>query len=305
MVGCGVNAFQEMPHVTRSVSQSDGMRTITINTPDGDLTATESFDPYTHSWHPGKYMVESAEDLATARWLFRDTRYKVDRAKADRSASRQRELVEQDVVTYDGVGPTPLMDMIEHVCGPESTVYLLYDEPDLFREVIDLMQADRMRQLRARGPHMVADTVWMIENTSTTLISPALFQEFCGPHLAEYGNAILDLDRVPVHHMCGTLNALLESVDALPALVNEAFTTRPLGDVSLAEGRKRMPSKALIGGTNATLWLDPVETIVETVAEDLAACPDRRKVFLTSAGVLPAPVSFEKARRVVEEFKRL
>ena len=91
----------------------------------------------------------------------------------------------------------------------------------------------------------------------------------------------------------------------MPALVNEAYTTPPLGDVTLADGRRRMPSKALMGGTNATLWLEPVERIVQTVAADLAACPDRRRIFLTSAGVLPPLVSFHKARRVVGEFKRL
>ena len=69
--------------------------------------------------------------------------------------------------------------------------------------------------------------------------------------------------------------------------------------------RTSWSSKALIGGTNATGWLAPPEKIVETVADDIAACPDRRKIFLTSAGVLPPLVSFEKAKTVVEEFKRL
>jgi uroporphyrinogen-III decarboxylase len=110
---------------------------------------------------------------------------------------------------------------------------------------------------------------------------------------------------IPVHHMCGTLNALLEQIDTLPALANEAYTTRPLGDVSLAEGRRRMPSKALIGGTNATLWMASAERIVEEVAADLDQCPDRRKIFLTSAGVLPPCATFEKSRRVVEALKSL
>jgi hypothetical protein len=88
-------------------------------------------------------------------------------------------------------------------------------------------------------------------------------------------------------------------------MANEAFTTPPLGDVTLADGRARMPSKALIGGTNATLWMEPAETIIRTVADDLAACPDRRKIFLTSAGVLPAGVSLDKARQVTDGLKRL
>jgi uroporphyrinogen-III decarboxylase len=145
----------------------------------------------------------------------------------------------------------------------------------------------------------------LIENTSTTLLSPDLFQRYCVPHLRAYGDLIIEHGLIAVHHMCGRLNALLEMIDELPAQANEAYTTRPLGDLSLAEGRRRMPSKALIGGTNATLWLEPAERIIETVAADLAASPDRRRIFLTSAGVLPPLVSFEKARRVVEGFKAL
>jgi hypothetical protein len=105
--------------------------------------------------------------------------------------------------------------------------------------------------------------------------------------------------------MCGKLKALLEAIDGLPAQVNEAFTSPPVGDTTLADGRTRMRSKAPIGGTNATLWLAPAERIVAAVAADLAACPDRRKIFLPSAGVLPAGVSFDKAREVAAAFKRL
>ena len=57
--------------------------------------------------------------------------------------------------------------------------------------------------------------------------------------------------------------------------------------------------------TNATLWLEEPDVIINTVAEDLAACPDQRGIFLTSAGVLPPLVSLEKARTVAEQLKKL
>ena len=177
--------------------------------------------------------------------------------------------------------------------------------PEVFEEMIALMHEDAMRDLRARLPYQKADTFWISENTSTTLISPDLFREYCMPHLRAFGDLALEHGLIPVHHMCGTLNVLLEMIDALPAMVNEAFTTRPLGDASLAEGRERMPSKALIGGTNATLWMAPEDEIIGTVEEDLANCANRRGIFLTSAGVLPSLVSFEKAKRVVEAFKEM
>jgi hypothetical protein len=237
--------------------------------------------------------------------MFSDVAYSTDPDNIEEGRQRQAQYVEDDIITGCGIGPSPLMMMVEQLAGPENTNYLAVDEPELFGELIDMMQQDMVKMLKVMLPAQSADTCWMTENTSTTLTSPAQFRQYCLPHLREYGQMMLDNDIIPVHHMCGTLNALLEDIDDLPALVNEAYTTDPLGDVSLAAGRTRMPSKSLWGGTNATLLLEPVDTIVQTVSDDLAACPDRRRIFLTSAGVLPPPVSFEKAQQLMARFKEL
>ncbi len=305
MVGCWAGARRHMPHVQVTHAEEDGLRRTTYETPDGPVVSEQTFDPYTESWHPTKFAADSVENLRRVRWLVTDTTYSVDPAHAEHIKARQEEMESKDAFTTAGIGPSPLMELVEHTCGPQNTIYFLYDEPVLTRELIELMHQDRLRNLRTLLPFVTADSFWLTENTSTTLISPQLFEEFCMPQLTEYGNMILEHDIVPVHHMCGTLNALLEMIDRLPAVANEAYTTRPVGNVSLAEGRTRMPSKALIGGTNATLWLAPADHIVQSVADDLADCPDRRKIFLTSAGVLPPPVSFEKARQVTAELKRL
>lgn len=55
----------------------------------------------------------------------------------------------------------------------------------------------------------------------------------------------------------------------------------------------------------STSWLEDTETILEAVEKDLAACADRRKIFLTSAGVLSPRVSLEKARTVADGLKSL
>jgi uroporphyrinogen-III decarboxylase len=308
MIGCGLpgKAFTaRRPHVTCRTENEPGLRRTLIETPDGTLVGEESLDPFTQSWHPTKFCAVTTDEFRALRWFYTDTEYAVDADLAQPGHERQRQLEEQDIYTTSGVGPGPLMNLIEHMCGPEHCVFHVFDTPELFADVLETMHQDRLRYLRAVLPHTPADTFWLTENTSTSLISPDMFRRFCQPHLAAYGQLVLDNGIVPVHHMCGTLNALLEDIDSLPALVNEAYTTRPLGDVSLAEGRKRMPSKALIGGTNATLWLEPVETIVRTVVDDLRECPDVLGIFLTSAGVLPAPVSFEKARAVATAFQTL
>jgi uroporphyrinogen-III decarboxylase len=204
-----------------------------------------------------------------------------------------------------GLPPSPLMHMVEHLAGPENAIFLMVDEPELFDETIDLMHQWHKRMLRAKLESCFAETIWMTENTSTTLINPAMFEKYCMAHLTDYGDIIHEYGRLAVHHMCGKLNALLEMIDKLPADANEAYTTPPVGDTSLTAGRTRMPSKALIGGTNAALWLRGAEEIIAAVSDDLANCPDRRGIFLTSAGQLPGAVTFEKARTVVEQLKAL
>jgi uroporphyrinogen-III decarboxylase len=302
---CWGGVKKKSPHVESSTTRENGLRSTVHSTPDGTLRGEETYDPYTESWHPTRFPAGSPEELRRLRWLFTDTEYSVDLETAHQWAQRQQDCEAQDAVTLSGVGPSPLMNLVEHLAGPSAAIYLMHDEPELFRQVLELMHRDRLRHLKALLPRVPADTFWMTENTSTTLISPAMFREFCVPHLRDYGQLILEQEIIPVHHMCGKLHALLEDINELPAQVNEAYTTPPVGDTMLADGRARMPSKALMGGTNATLWLEPVERIAETVAADLANCPDRRGIFLTSAGVLPPPVSFDKARRAVHELKLL
>ena len=293
------------PHVEKVIDETEERISILHKTPDGDLTEIHGIDPTNGSRHPLKYPVETVDDLRRVRWLYTDNEYSVTEEGKAKIIARQTYLESQDCISESNIGDAPLMMFIEYLAGPANTVYLMMDELDLFEETLEIMHQDRMKELRARLPHEKADTFWLTENTSTTLINPHMFETYCMPHLRDHAHLIWEYGIYPVHHMCGALNALLEMIDRLPAAANEAFTTRPLGDCSLTEGRKRMPSKTLIGGTNATLWLKSPEEIAEAVRQDLADCPDRKKIFLTSAGVLPPPVDFAKAKRTVSLLKTL
>ena len=304
-MGAGLHADRRTPHVKHTEDRQNGTIKRAWETPDGTLTGTFRVDPVTGAGHPTEYPVKNLDDLRMLRWEYTDVEYAVDPDKLAAHVQRQNEMEEMGAATTAGIGPSSLMNLIEHWAGPENTVYAMVDDKELFDETIELMHQDRCKQLEAMLPPSKTDTFWMTENTSTTLLSPQLFEEYCMPQLTVYGNMILENGLMPVHHMCGKLNALLEMIDKLPAMANEAYTTRPVGDASLAEGRTRMPTKALIGGTNATLLLEGTETIINAVAEDIAACPDRRKIFLTSAGVLPATVSIEKAKKLVDGLKSL
>jgi len=303
--GCGFGAQASRPHVESSSRREGNLRKLQIKTPDGILASVDVIDPLTGSSHPSEYLVNNADQLKALRWFHADTSYKAGPDQIENAKAKQRDLAQADMISSSGIGPSPLMHLVQHICGPMNAIYLMADEPALFDEILDIMHQDRLKELKARLDGLTSDTFWLTENTSTTLISPTMFERICVPQLTVYGEMVLEHNIIPVHHMCGTLNALLEAIDGLPAMANEAYTTPPVGDTTLAEGRTRMPSKSLIGGTNASLWLAPAEVIIQAVAADVANCPDRLGIFLTSAGVLPAQVTFEKAKAVVAGFKEL
>ena len=269
------------------------------------MTLVTRVDPGTGTGHPSKFPVETLDDLKRLRWLFADTTFTVDPRKGEGARQAQAEAENNDRVTLAGSGPSPWMDMVQHLAGPIQANYLLADHPEAMAEVLEEMHGHNLRQIKAQLDIVQPDMFWISENTSTTIISPDQFHKFCVGYLSDYARLINEHGVLSVYHMCGHLHELLDDIDAMPHNVHEAFTTPPVGNTTLADGKTHFKKTAIIGGTNAAMWLKDADEIIEEVANDLANCPDRRGIFLTSAGLLPAAVSMEKARRVVEGFKRI
>jgi uroporphyrinogen-III decarboxylase len=177
-------------------------------------------------------------------------------------------------------------------------VYLLADCPAEMEDLMAAMHAANAAYVQYLAERTPADAVVSVENTSTTLISPAQFERYCWPHLRDYGRAIEAAGKMHELHMCGHTRALLPRIDALPAASIEAFTSPTLGNTRLVDGRTMAPTKTLVGGTNVNVWLWPVDKIKEYVLGELAACPDHRRIVLTTAGVAPPACRAETFRAI-------
>jgi uroporphyrinogen-III decarboxylase len=127
----------------------------------------------------------------------------------------------------------------------------------------------------------------MIENTSTTLISPQQYRKYCYRHISDYGHICQANGRTMALHMCGHLKLLLPTLATLPVQAFEAFTSPTLGNTTLEDGRTACPDKCLIGGTNAILWTRPAHEIIAQIEQDLDVLPHHRGIAITSAGVMP------------------
>ena len=299
MGGGGSCVAGSNPRVEHTVERDNGRRTMVWKTPEGTLTGIDGFDEGSQAWHPLEFPFKDIGDVRAARDIYAHTEYRADEKLIENNHERLRQVGDRGI-TMTGMGISPLMDLIQHKIGPENTYFFLADYPDEMEELIAVMHADRLRYLRALVRSTPLDYICCIENTSTTLLSPEVFERYCWQHLTEYGEIMGEAGKQQVLHQCGKLKDLLPRIDDLPALAIEAYTTPPVGDTTLADRVHLSPNTAIIGGTDVTLWLKPAEVICGRIEALLREAGTMEGVVLTSAGVMTPLCPMERIIEVRE-----
>ena len=290
--------------VTERSERQNGRKVTWLDTPDGTLRSVDSFDESSYSWHPSELPIKTRDDLRAMRHRYAHTRYEFCPDLVDKAELRIEQVGDRGIISC-GMGVSPLMELIQHLLGPQQTYYFLADYPDEMDELIELMHQDRLRHLQAIVEHSPYDYVMSGENTSTTLLSPSVFEKYPWRHLSEYARLATKRGKVHLLHMCGKLKALLPKIDELASSAIEAYTSPPVGDTTIADRVALCPSTAIIGGTSATLWLRPVDEICAAIENDFHDAGTLRGCVLTSAGVMPPAASIEKIAKVREFAKGL
>jgi hypothetical protein len=292
------------PHVTEESRQDGAVRTRTMHTPDGDLAEQQTVDPLTQSWHPSQFPVKTPQDIRRYLWLHRDVKLEIDERALAQATARVARIGDRGIAKT-AWGTSPLMHLVEHVIGLVHTVHFLADHGDEMDELIETMHRANVQMAAFVAEHTPADVVVSVENTSTTLISPEQFDRYCRRHLCDYGKAIEDAGKMHELHMCGHLSALLERIETIPAASVEALSCPPLANTRLVDGRTRAPGKTLVGGTCVNVWLMPPAEIERFIEGELDACPNHRRIVLTTAGVAPPACAAETFRAVGEWIRSL
>ncbi len=270
-----------------------------METPHGTLTSKRVFDPGSHAWHPIEFPVRARADIGVMTWAVEHMRISLDERKLERSRHIHRKTG-QSGATLESVETSALMRFVEHIAGVEQAHYFLADFEDDVLSLFEAVHHTNIRRIELLVEHSPADLLMMSENTSTTLVSPDQYRRYCARHIGEYASLIRDAGRVLVLHMCGHLRALLPQLQTVGAHAFEAFTTPPVGNTPLSVGREACPNTCLIGGTNAALWLQPVDSIIAQLERDLEALPHLRGIIPSSAGVMPPAARPETIRAVCD-----
>ena len=264
----------------------DGMQRTLFKTPFGVTETVKKFDTESQSWHPITFPVKRREDIGIMTEFFRDCAIELDREGLEKARARVKEIG-SEAVTTNGIGESPLMYWVEWLAGVENAHYLLHDHRAEVEELFAEMHRVLLRKMEIACENSPCDLLYLGENTSTTLISPSQYHTYCYKHIGEYAQVAKDEGRLLVLHMCGHLKALLPDLARLPVAAFEAFTSPPVGNTTLLDGRAACPDKCLIGGTNAVLWTRRAGEIIAALAQALDGLPHHRGIVVTSAGVMP------------------
>lgn len=283
-------------------THGNGTRTTVYKAPGGGMRLVRKWDEPSQSWHPVEHPIKSLDDIRLMIEVYEDATLELDEEAVEKVKARADEIGEE-AVTTNGIGESALMHWVEWLAGVENAHFFLLDYREEVEALFEAIHRNLLRKAEIVAEYSPADFLYLVENTSTTLISPEQYRRYCYPHIMEYAQILKEKGRLLVLHMCGKLKALLPDLAGIPAAAFEAFTSPTLGDTTLLDGRTACPDKCLIGGTNAMLWTQSAGEIVAQIKKDLDVLPHHRGIVVTSAGVMPPLCRPETIKEVCDWVK--
>ena len=137
------------------------------------------------------------------------------------------------------------------------------------------------------------------ENTSSTLLSPQVFRRYCLPYLNEYADILKAAGKIFMVHMCGKLQAFADDLAAAHFDGIADISPQPTGNFTLDEAAACLGGKIVVGGIDATTFIEPDLRQVESkVAQLIRRLKPYQGVLLGSADTAPRGTSLETFRLV-------
>jgi hypothetical protein len=191
-----------------------------------------------------EHLVKGPADLEALAAIFADEVIEPDPDALARTRER-RDLIGDDGLLLGAMDGTPLGMMFRVYSGVAALAYLWADAPAALRDCFAIMERNYQQRL-AIGVQSDLDVLVGVDDTSTTAISPAMF-EACNLELTEARAAIAHAaGKFYFHHSCGLIRALLPLYRRTTMDAVHAFSTPPLGDVTVAAGRQALGDRITI-----------------------------------------------------------
>ena len=192
------------------------------------------------------------------------------------------------------------MNGLVNMRGSVQAMMDIYDDPDFVNEILDFLTSQAI-EIGKAIVEAGMDCIYIGDAwSSCSLISPAIFKEFCLPH---YQRAVKEFKRLGADvylHICGNSSPLFEMM--ADTGVNAIEPLDPLGGVSVADAKKRVGKRVCLkGGVNTLTFMNG--TVEEIEAETIQCLKEGMAggAFLLGSGDdLPRESKAENIKAMVE-----
>jgi hypothetical protein len=290
--------------VCTSRSQRVGARTIvaTLSTPRGELRQVTTCPDGQPSFVTERYL-KTAQDAIALKAYFESLRVQVVTDAVIRTQATRDRLGDRGILFCRTPG-TPLGMCYRQYANFADLIYLMADEPKMMGDLFACMEEKYFRLHEAMleaAPGI--DAFLGMDDTSTTLISPAMFET----HNVGLTNRRADLchafGKLYLHHSCGLIRDLLPIYRRTRMDGVDALTLPPIGNVGYSDARRLLgPRYCMHSGLASGLQSMDPDAILRHVT---VRFEDALKARFVSFGVGGAHLSFEGLVRLFGEAHRL
>ena len=231
-----------------TITQADGSWTNVYKTPHGELREIHKKVRDDGTSYCQEHLVKSGADLALLAAVFEDEEYVLEPGARDFVQQRKAQVGDGGVIRCY-MPSTPLGMMVRVFSGVENIAYLWADHRGELHHLFAIME-EKYRQQYQLSASLGYDLLYCTDDTSTSTISPAMFEEFCLGYTDRMVDAVHEYGALYVHHSCGLINNLLDLYRQTRMDAVDALCVKPIGDIeSLAEAKAKLgPRIAILAG---------------------------------------------------------
>ena len=217
-------------------------------TPRGELSTILQSNQHT-SWVT-EHLIKDKSDIDILGNYLTAPKCDVEAVNLEAAEYGQRGLIRGHVCCFDVFGQPGCWQDAACLFGIENLIMETYDDPCWVHELLKILQ----RRKLVFAQSLKGANYDLIEfgggDASSTVISPAIFDEYIAPYDQPVIQAAHEAGQRIVYHTCGGMMPLLERIASMGPDAMETFTPKEMGgDTDLAEAKKRIGDRVcMIGG---------------------------------------------------------
>ena len=289
---------------TRNEELNPNQTATILSTPEGDLRQVTTFCDNAPSLVTERY-VKTAEDAVRLTAYFDSLRVETLPEKVNDVRAIKSQIGDRGVLFCRTEG-TPLGMCYRIFSDLTDLIYLIADAPSVIEALFESMENKHFRiceRMLRETPEI--DAFFGMDDTSTTLISPSMFERFNGELTNRRADLCHRYGKLYLHHSCGLIKDLLPIYLKTRMDGVDAFTPPPIGNVTIPEGRALLgPRYSLRSGALSKVPSFEEDAMHRHIEQFMTDARKARHIILSVGGAHLTFPALERIFKTAQNMKR-